>query len=206
MEISRHTHMLEINGHNVCLYPVLTWDDDHIILIDAGFPGQTDVFVRAIEDAGQRVEALTDIILTHQDADHIGCVHDLLKLAPNARVIAHTEEAPYIDGTLPPIKGFHSQNIRVDQTVTDGEILPMCGGIEVVHTPGHTPGHICLLLHEGNVIVCGDALNISNGKIIGPNPQYTQDMATGLLSLEKIKSFHPAAVVSYHCDYLKCDG
>jgi glyoxylase-like metal-dependent hydrolase (beta-lactamase superfamily II) len=198
--------MLEIDSGGGRMFPVLTWDESHVVLIDAGYPAQTDAFVGAIAGVGQQVEALTEIILTHQDLDHIGCVHDLLKLAPNARVIAHTEEAPYIDGTTPPIKGFPSQNIHVDQTVADGDVLPFCNGIEVVHTPGHTPGSICLLLRDSGTMVCGDALNIADGQIIGPNPQYTQDMNLGLKSVEKIKALHPDAIVSYHCGYLKRDA
>lgn len=204
MKIASQTHMLEINSSGgIRMFPVFIWDDKHVVLIDAGYPGQTDAFVQAICDVGQHAEALTDIILTHQDIDHIGCVHDLLALAPNARVIAHSEEAPYIDGTRPPIKGFPSQRIRVDQTVCDGEVLPFCGGIEVVHTPGHTPGSMCLFLRESGVMVGGDAFNISGGNITGPNPQYTQDMAAGLLSVEKAMSYNPGAVVAYHGGYLR---
>ena len=229
MEIARQTHMLEVRSDNGCVYPVLLWDDASVVLIDAGFPGQTNAIVSAIATAGQRVEALTDIVLTHQDIDHIGCVRELLKLAPNARVIAHIEEAPYIDGTKTPIKlealiikhddlpdaqkawretlktAFANRSVHINQTVSDGEVLPMCGGIEVIHTPGHTPGHICLSLRNSGVLVGSDALNISDGHIIGPNPQYTYDMALGLLSLEKIEAYHPNAIVSYHCGYLKCD-
>jgi glyoxylase-like metal-dependent hydrolase (beta-lactamase superfamily II) len=221
--------MLEISNENGRVYPVLMWDDDNAVLIDAGYPGQIDAIDRAIADAGQRAGALTDIILTHQDIDHIGCVRDLLKRAPDARVIAHVQEAPYIDGTKTPVKlaalinqgdnlpaaqkawremlktGFENRRVRINQTVSDGEVLPVCGGIEVVHTPGHTPGHICLFLRASGIMVCGDALNIAGGHIAGPNPQYTQDMALGLSSLEKIRAYHPTAVVSYHCGYLKLE-
>jgi len=231
MKIAENVAMLDVkfaqNGSFVHL--ALVWGGGHLVLIDAGFPGQTDAIIQAIADEGFRVEDLTEIILTHQDIDHVGCVSDLLKLAPKAKVLAHVEEAPYIDGRKTPIKlaamlqnydnlpeerkawfdmiktGFANIHISVSQTLTDGELLPICGGIEVVYTPGHTPGHICLFLRESRIMVGGDAINVVNGELTGPNAQNTYDMELGLQSFEKIKSFNPDGVVSYHCGYLKIE-
>jgi len=61
--------------------------------------------------------------------------------------------ADALDSPYPPeMKSvFQSQKldyleftVNVDKTLEDGEELPFCGGITVIHTPGHTPGHICL--------------------------------------------------------------
>jgi glyoxylase-like metal-dependent hydrolase (beta-lactamase superfamily II) len=93
--------------------------------------------------------------------------------------------------------------IKVDQTLTDGEVLPFCGGIEIVHTPGHTPGHICLFLRKSRIMVGGDALNIADGKMTGPNPQHTYDIELGNRSFEKVKAFDLTGLVSYHCGYLE---
>jgi len=209
------------------VHPALVWGEGHLVLIDAGFPGQTEAIIQAITDEGFHVEDLTEIILTHQDIDHVGCVPDLLKLAPKAKVLAHVEEAPYIDGRKTPIKlaamlqnydslpderkawfnmiktGYANIHISVSQTLTDGEVLPICGDIEVVYAPGHTPGHICLFLRESRIMVGGDAINIANGQLTGPNAQNTYDMELGRQSFEKIKSFNPSGVVSYHCAYFK---
>ena len=73
----------------------------------------------------------------------------------------------------------------------------------MIHTPGHTPGHICLYLRESGILVGGDAVNIAGGEIIGPNPQHTYDMELGLRSLEKAKKYPINALISYHCGYLK---
>ena len=92
--------------------------------------------------------------------------------------------------------------VRIDKELTDGEVLPICGGIEVVHTPGHMPGHIALFLRESRVMVCGDAANIADGAITGPNPVHTPDMPLALESLEKIKGYPMAGLVAYHGGYL----
>ena len=73
----------------------------------------------------------------------------------------------------------------------------------MIHTPGHTPGHICLFLRESGVLIGGDALNIQNGELTGPNPQHTYDMELGLKSAEKVKRFPFKALVTYHGGYLK---
>ena len=230
MKITDNIAMLELERPNGTIYPTLTWDENNLVLIDAGFPGQTEALISAIAAEGHRAEDITHVILTHQDIDHIGCLPDILRLAPSAQVIAHAEEAPYIDGRKTPIKlaaleaaydslpdamkqfcgtlreGFANRRVAVSQTVEDGTVLPMAGGIEAVHTPGHTPGHIALFLRQGRILVTGDAANIENGRIAGPNPQHTQDMAQGIESLEKLKAYYCRGVISYHCGFLLLDS
>ena len=222
MKLANNIEMLEIGGVNL----VLTWDENNLVLMDTGFPGQTDDTVKAVAGAGFKAKALTHIIITHQDWDHIGCLMDLQKLAPSAKTLAHEEEAQYIGGRKTPVKlasrleqydslpaeqrercdrqkeFYGSQKIAVTETVRDGEILPVCGGIEVVHTPGHTPGHIMLYFQESRIMVCGDGANIFEGQISGPNPIHTHDMPLALSSLEKMKSYNVSGIVAYHGGYL----
>ena len=225
MRIADNIEMLEVGGGmggGGTVYLTLAWDEDSLVLFDAGFPGQKESIIKAIGDAGRDARKLTHIILTHQDMDHVGCVKDMLALAPSAKVLMHEEEAPYLDGRKTPVKlaamladydnlppdrkkfcdmlkaGMANFLIKIDQTLTDGEALPMCGGIEVVHTPGHTPGHICLFLKESGVLVAGDALNIADGKVAGPNPQHTYDMEQGLKSEQKVRALPLRGVIAYH--------
>ena len=222
MRITENIEMLEITGDIGTIYPTLVWDDNNLVLIDAGLPGQVELFKKAIEDAGFDAGNLSAIILTHQDIDHIGCVVDLLSLAPNAKVMAYKEEVPYIDGSKTPIKlaameanyenlpddrkawcdqfkiGFAHCKVKVDKELEDGEVLPICGGIQIIHTPGHTPGHICLYLQEGKVIIAGDAANIENGMLIGSRPQVTWNDNLAEESFEKIKNHEHNSVITYH--------
>ena len=226
MKIANNVEMLEITSMGPAIYLTLTWDESHLVLIDTGYPGQTNDVVQAISAAGFSAAQITHIILTHQDIDHVGCVADLLKLSPSAQVMAHVDEAPYIDGREMPFylaellesydslpddskelcdimkDGFDNWKITIAQMLSDGDILPVCGGVEVIHTPGHTPGHISLFLRESGVLVCGDAVNIDNGKPIGPDPIYTQNMELGLRSMEKAMKYPVKAIVAYHGGYL----
>ena len=233
MRIAENVELLSVPVNRpdveMTLHMTLTWDDANLVLIDAGIPGQAEDIAKAIAAAGFDAKKLTHIIITHQDMDHIGSVADMQKMAPNAKILAHHEEAPYMDGRKMPIRlatmleGYDScpaeikerinqtkqayeageMTLKIDQELADKEVLPICGGIEVVHTPGHMPGHIALFLQESGTMVCGDAANIADGAISGPNPVHTSDMEMGMQSVEKIKQYPLKGIVAYHGGYLQ---
>ena len=235
MKIAENAAMLPLKvqapTHEMVLNMTLTWDQDNLVLIDAGVPEQAQTIAQLIKENGFDVKNLTHIIITHQDMDHIGSISELLRMAPNAKLMAHRDEAPYMDGrkmpirlaehlkkydTFPPeiqtqIDAFKKDwdngklTLKIDQELADKEVLPMCGGIEIVHTPGHMPGHITLFLRTSRIMVCGDAANIEGNKIAGPNPVHTSDMETGMQSVEKIKGYPISGIVAYHGGYLKIE-
>lgn len=104
MKISEHVDMLKIQGENGCCCPVIVHDANSLIIVDTGYPLQINLMKEAIGQCGYRLEDINKIIFTHQDIDHIGCAKELIKISPNIEVMAHEEEAPYIDGRLVPIK------------------------------------------------------------------------------------------------------
>ena len=227
MKISENIALITLErqtGSDINL--VLVWDDKNLVLIDAGVPGQTKEIIGAITNLSFKAENLTHMIITHQDYDHVGCVADLKKLCPNMQVVAHAEESPYIDGRKLPIKlearlseyeslpnvdkafvdawknMYENHPIPIDYEVHDGEVFDICGGLEFVHVPGHTPGHIAVFLVESRIIVCGDAANIKGGEVVGSNPIYTQNMDLANKSLEKIVGRELSGIVAYHGGYL----
>ena len=225
MKITDNITMLEIDTPAGFNYPTLIKDGNHLVLIDTSYPAQAENLIKLINDTGNSIEQLTEIVLTHQDIDHVGCVPELLKFAPKAKVIAYIEEVPYIDGSKLPIKvsdmmdnydnlneeqkaflekrksDFEKINITVTQSLEDGEVLPICGGIEVVTTPGHTPGNVSFFLHKDKIIIAGDAANIEEDKLIGPNPVFTRDMIVGQESFEKLKMIDAQGIITHHCGY-----
>ncbi|MDR1705909.1 MAG: MBL fold metallo-hydrolase [Clostridiales bacterium] len=221
MRIADNAYMLKIGQEEGgAYYPVLVSDGANLALIDAGYKEHNEAFVKAIEAEGFKARDITHIILTHQDGDHVDGVKAMKKLAPGAVVVAHEEEAPYIDGSKLNIKlqdwidkqgtltdedkadiderkaESAARAVPVDIKVKDGNVI--FGDMEAVHVPGHTPGHICLYLRNSGIMVGGDALNIDGGKLVGPNPVYTYDQAQGAASLEKIKGYNPKMAVAYH--------
>lgn len=218
MRVSEHVYMLEVGT----IYPTLLTDGKEFVLVDAAYPMQFNELQEAINKEGFLVEQLTKIILTHQDIDHIGCIKECLEKNPAIKVYAHYQETPYIDGRKTPIKlfnleniynsldesgraiyqrmkaGFDNRRIKIDYELSDYEVLPICGTIEIIPTPGHTPGHISLYIKEDAVLISGDALNKKDDQLSGPNPEYTQDMDLALKSLEQLIELPIKYLILYH--------
>ncbi len=186
-------------------------------------PGQVQQIQEAMGKAGVLFNHLKRVILTHQDIDHIGGLPAIVASSPQKiEVLVHEADRPYIVGEKPLLKMNHDRlakmleslseeqriqaqamfanppHASVDRTVADGEKLPYCGGITVLATPGHTPGHISLYLNQSKVLITGDALVVVNGQLLGPNPQATPDMETALLSLKKFTQYDIETVICYH--------
>ncbi len=121
---------------------------------------------------------LKAVILTHQDVDHIGCLPEILQECGNhIKVYAHELDKPYIQGEIPLLKDSHlgiPPKGKVDDTLIDGQELPFCGRIPVIHTPGHTPGHNSLYLRQSKTLIAGDSMYSVNGILVGDScPDHT---------------------------------
>jgi hydroxyacylglutathione hydrolase len=124
------------------------------MVIDPG--GNADVILKAIIDLGFDIET---IVLTHGHSDHIAALFDI-RDRTGADVAIHTEDADFLEG-----RGAYSSMFGIsyktpeppDRLLREGDIIKIAGTrFVVVHTPGHTPGSICLLT-EGRVFT-GDTL------------------------------------------------
>lgn len=219
--------MLEISanimGTPSVINPTLIWDNDTLILIDTGYPGQLPQIREAIEKVGVSFDKLNMVILTHQDIDHVGSLSSILKELPNSvEVLAHQEEKAYIQGEKLPVKvaqlealqnslpkemkeiygklkAFYENNkSNVDKTISDDEELPYCGGITVIYTPGHTPGHICLYIKHCKTLIAGDTLNVEGGLLVQAAQSTNFDMDLSINSLKKLTKYDIETVICYH--------
>ncbi len=226
MKIADGIEMIEITmnmmGRESTIYPTLIWDDNTAILVDAGMMSALPVIKKAMEDAGVPFERLDKIMVTHQDFDHIGGIKDILDELPEVKVLAHEEDKPYIQGEKKLVRVnsnfmerisdlseeeqekvlymFENSSAPVDITLADGEELADCGGIVVIHTPGHTPGHICLYHKATKTLIVGDAMNISQGQLVGTNNLILteEDAKTAADSLKKFEKYDVENVITYH--------
>jgi len=215
-----------IMGKPVVIHPTLMWDENTAVLADTGFPGQSALIRAAVEQAGVPFPRLGRIIVTHQDIDHIGSLPELLGESPRIEVLAGEADKPYIQGekrlvkltpqavahmldSLPagvPVKRRRAlqaalknpPKARVDKTVADGEVLPYGGGIAVIGTPGHTPGHICLYHRPSKTLVAADALTVSGGRLEPMDPQLNLDTGEAMRSLRKLARYDIETVICYH--------
>jgi glyoxylase-like metal-dependent hydrolase (beta-lactamase superfamily II) len=205
----------DFNGISRVINPVLIWDKDNVILIDAGLPGQLPLFREAIEKLDLSFHRLNKIIITHLDIDHIGGLAEIVNaVGQDVDVLAHELEKPYIQGDEVFIKNPQKSaaqsgaqpkvafppfsRAKVTRLVSDGEELPFSGGITVIHAPGHTLGHICLYHKRSKTLITGDALNVEGGRLTGPNPMYTHDLIMAAESLKKLSQYDIQTVICYH--------
>lgn len=227
MKIENGIYMLEIlsdtMGNSTIIYPTLILNNDSLILIDTGFPGLFNQIYEAIEKEGLQFSKLNTIIFTHQDIDHIGNVFEILNKVPeNIKIFSHEEEKAYINGEKTPVKlaklesnlanlpdnvkvaykmlkaGFQRNKVNIDETLIDGQELPYCGGITIIHTPGHTPGHICLYFKQWKILIAGDILCVNDGMLCRENQDFNFDNELNLKSIQKLMKYDIETVISYH--------
>ncbi|EEL87877.1 MBL fold metallo-hydrolase [Bacillus cereus] len=209
MEIAKGVEMLHLEFQEFIIHPILLWDDEMAVLIDTGFPGQFEDIQVEMERVGVSFDKLKVLILTHQDIDHIGSLPEILQnLGSNIKVYAHELDKPYIEGELPLLKDAQVQNPpkgKVSDTLIDGQELPYCGGIRILHTPGHTPGHISLFLKQSKTLVAGDSMYSVNGMLGGIHAPTTLNVKEAQQSLKKYSNLDIESVVCYHGGLSKGD-
>ncbi|WP_160679820.1 MBL fold metallo-hydrolase [Clostridium sp. C8-1-8] len=227
MKIENGIYMLEIlsdtMGNPTMIYPTVISNNDSLILIDTGIPGRFNQVVEAVEKEGLQFSKLNTIIFTHQDIDHIGNVVEILNKVPaNVKIFSHEEEKAYINGEKTPVKlaklesnleslpdnmkvaykmlkaGFQKNKVNIDETLIDGQELPYCGGITIIHTPGHTPGHICLYFKQWKILIAGDILCVKDGMLCRENQDLNFDNELNVKSIEKLMRYDIETVISYH--------
>ncbi|MGE7625978.1 MBL fold metallo-hydrolase [Bacillus cereus] len=207
MEIAKGIEMLQLEFQEFVIHPILLWDDEMAVLIDTGFPGQIEDIQVEMEKVGVSFDKLKVVILTHQDIDHIGSLPELLqRWRSNIKVYAHELDKPYIEGDLPLLKDGNIENRpkgKVSDTVIDGQELPYCGGILILHTPGHTPGHISLYLKQSKILIAGDSMYSVNGMLGGIHAPTTINIKEAQQSLKKYLNLHIESVVCYHGGFSK---
>lgn len=143
-----------------------------IALIDSGSSDAVDRIAVQLREGGYDLSDLQAVVLTHAHVDHTGSAAELARRS-GAQVLAHHDEVPYVEGTksvparsllqrvlmsmadrMPGVPAF----CKVTRALEDGEIIAELGGMQVIHTPGHTPGSICLYQPAERVLFCGDLL------------------------------------------------
>mgnify|MGYP003546340629 FL=1 len=166
---------------------------------------------------------LTKIIITHHDHDHMGSLKEIQDKYPSIEILSSAEQVPYITGkkeslrllqakamhkTLPEDQKEGSQKFQdfiasietVDKVtpLSYSDVLPWCGGIEIVDTKGHMPGHISLYLPKEKTLIAGDALVVQNGHLFLAHPEYTLNVEDAVRSVENLLNYDIEKIICYH--------
>jgi glyoxylase-like metal-dependent hydrolase (beta-lactamase superfamily II) len=152
-------------------------------VIDTGGGGSVGAIEEVLADLGIGWGAVGHIVVTHDHGDHQGSLGPAMEAAPGATGYAGALDIP--DLRAP----------RGIVAVGDGDSVL---GIDVIETPGHTPGHISLIDEELSLLIAGDALVGEGGGVGGPVPRFTDDLDLAFESVIKLGGFTFEAAVFGH--------
>lgn len=171
-QITSHLYQISMGPVNAFIIE----SNNELTLVDTGFKNSMEKIFAAIRKGGKDPERIKQIILTHSHPDHSGSAADI-KNKLNIPVYIHGDDAELLEqgigGRLPHevspgflnkilfnlfIKKSPNQTdaLVADEILKDGDIIPIADGIKVIHTPGHSKGHVALLLERDKVLIAGD--------------------------------------------------
>jgi glyoxylase-like metal-dependent hydrolase (beta-lactamase superfamily II) len=210
MEILPNVHLIP----NSIANPYLLIDSDGLTLIDAGMPGSQKKILRYMDGLGFKARDLKRILITHADFDHVGGLA-ALKTASGARIFASPAEAQamaegHASRPLKPrsrivkllfdlsARMFKPTPVQVDELLSDGQVFPVQGGLHVIETAGHTPGHISFFAPTQGILFCGDSIVSEESGLRGSRGANNWDQAKADESVRKQAALGVIIVCSGH--------
>jgi len=196
MKILPDIYQITLRGVNLFVIA-----EEKLTLIDTGFRGSLPGISRYLGKIGRSVDEISLIIATHNHLDHIGGMPEI-KEASGAKVAVHSadlgnslDELPYHGIVrqalkVPPVRLLRplvfARPGDVDFKLEGGEVLKPLGGLEVIHTPGHTPGSISLYSKKHKLLFVGDAINNRFIKMRYPSKAVSINLDEAVKSVEKL--------------------
>ena len=174
-----HRMELEYTPLGLATYALI---GERTVLVDAGYAGasgQIDAYLRHV---GRRLAQVEACVITHAHADHYGAASEVQTAAPGAVFAVHPLDRAWVEdpdehiraNDLGPaafglpvapevfdrVRGMLGPAVHVQKVLNDGDVVDVGGGwrLEVIHAPGHTPGHLALLDRRSNTLLAGDAV------------------------------------------------
>lgn len=196
---------VEYGEREVTFNPAVVETERGLALIDVGPEDSIGYLETHVDSLGYDLSDVWLVLITHHDADHAGGLADLLERT-DATVATHRDEAPYVSGKWDPIKGDGDDRyppVPVDLELVEGVRIPtLAGPMDVLETPGHTPGHISLHFPESDLLLAADALVVDDETLAGPRPEFTPDMDRAIESVGKLVDLEVEHTVCYHGGYV----
>lgn len=234
-EITKNVYSIEGITHpdpRGKVFPYLFVEEkDNLTLIDPGFLSQLPMLEKYLQNIGYEIENVKRIVLTHVHVDHAQAANEV-KRKSGARIYSHWIESRYLAHN-PPYMGPPStqetleklenlgisaeslsreygtlevEPISVDEQVSDGDMI---GNLKVIHTPGHTPGHISLYYEKDKLLLGADSIY---KKVFGAEgmyisaPQVSMDPTTAIVSAQRLSRVNFDKLLMAHQDSPLLEG
>jgi glyoxylase-like metal-dependent hydrolase (beta-lactamase superfamily II) len=202
MSPTRITRFATVNAY-------LVMDEDGLTLIDTTLPGGHKPILRVARDMGAPI---VRIALTHAHQDHVGALDALVAELGDVEVLISARDARLLAGDATTdagepgkIRGGVPKKVRTrpTRTIAAGDRV---GALEVVASPGHTPGHLAFLDTRDNTLYCGDAYWTLGGVNTSAKPGLpfmlpafaTWHRPTALESARALRALDPARLAPGH--------
>jgi glyoxylase-like metal-dependent hydrolase (beta-lactamase superfamily II) len=190
-------------------------EPDGLTIIDTGMPFSEKRTLKFITGLGKSAQDVKRILITHADLDHYGCLA-ALQSASGARTYASRVEAEAMavgQSSRPVNRSVgHFQRfmihmmgrllkpapIQVDETLVEGQVLPVLGGLQVVETPGHAPAHLSFFAPAAGILFCGDSMRSDGKGFRGSRSRNNWDQAMAEASVHKQKELCAQVICPGH--------
>jgi glyoxylase-like metal-dependent hydrolase (beta-lactamase superfamily II) len=187
----------------------LVREEDGFTLVDTNMPGSANAILRAAREHGAPIRR---ILLTHAHLDHTGSLDKLHALLPDAEVMISTRDARFLTGDnsldanepQSPLRGTYQVcTTKPTRLLYAGDKV---GSLQVIASPGHTPGHIAFFDGRDGTLLAGDAYSTQGGisaggtfKLLFPFPAMaTWHKPTALHSAEALCRLQPTRLAVGH--------
>jgi glyoxylase-like metal-dependent hydrolase (beta-lactamase superfamily II) len=187
----------------------LVREDDGLTVVDTGLPGSHRAILRTAARLGAPIRR---IALTHAHGDHVGSLDALARAVPDAEVLISARDARLLrkDRSMDPGEptdklrgGYPGADTEPTRTLAAGERI---GSLEVVASPGHTPGHVAFLDTRDGTLLCGDVFTTIGGVATTARPNWRFPLAAmatwsaelDLASAGALRALDPARLAPGH--------
>ena len=232
VEIKHGVHLIEGLTHpfpGIGMVSYIVEEAPHdLTLIDTCFVADVPKLEEYLHNAGYEISDIKRIALTHVHPDHTQAVNEIKRRSGGAlEILSHWAEAAYLEHN-PPYSGppshetilnffnqlgvkpedvlkkygtFDVEPIKVNRQLQDGDMVGK--SLQVIHTPGHTPGHISLYSKQHGIIFGGDFMSKSvmgvNGLFVPPST-ISIDPTTAAISARRISNLKFDTLLLAHQD------
>jgi glyoxylase-like metal-dependent hydrolase (beta-lactamase superfamily II) len=216
MEVAAGIHRIDLasDATSVAVYALL---GEHVVLVDAGFAGAAPQIDTYLREHGRALSDVRACVITHAHADHFGGTAEVVAGAPGVEIAAHPDDVAWIEDPARHVRENYAwadvhglahperlyavigrmlgPGVRVARPLREGDAVrvDVQWGLRVVHTPGHSRGHIALLDPRSGSLLVGDAIGEP-----GPHPPAYFDAGIYLGTLRRIQAFDAQRLLGCH--------